>query len=204
MRWWRGRRTVRVVIVITVILVQVTFGLNLGTGIWFSGGWGSRRDGRHGARDHRFGARHDRTVNVQRRWRRRRGRTGRNHDRLGAAGHRRAGGRRRRRHLDGGRARVVGGGRRCDMMGEGGCSGGYWALTGFDTNKGPSIDVFWTRLHRTRTVGRVVSIHIRVTRVALPTGPGPRTSVPRVRIRLRTGIVLEVLRGRTLGWPGRH
>lgn len=91
---------------------------------------------------------------------------------------------------------VVGGLRGCS-------SGGYWALTGFDTNKGPSIDVFWTRLHRTRTIGRVVCIHVRWTRVALPTGPGARTPVSRVRIGWRPGVVLQVLR-RTLGRSGRN
>lgn len=70
---------------------------------------------------------------------------------------------------------------------------GYWALTGLDTNKGPSIDVFWTRLHRARTVAGVVSIHIRRAGVTLPTGSRPRTAVPRIRIRRWTGIVLQVL-----------
>lgn len=86
----------------------------------------------------------------------------------------------------------------CDMMAVLGCCAGYWALTGLDTNKGPSIDVFWTRLHRTGAIGRVVSIHIRwrlqVTGVTLPTGPRTRAAVPRVGIRWRSGVVLQMLR----------
>lgn len=85
-----------------------------------------------------------------------------------------------------------------------GCCAGYWALTGLDTNKGPSIDVFWTRLHRTWAIGRVVCIHIRwrlqVTGVTLPTGPRARTAVPRVGIRWRSGVVLQMLRSL---WSGR-
>lgn len=93
----------------------------------------------------------------------------------------------------------------CDMMAVLGCCAGYWALTGLDTNKGPSIDVFWTRLHRTRAIGRVVCIHIRwrlqVTRVTLPTGPGTRTTVAWIRIRRWSRIVFQMLG--TL-WSGRN
>lgn len=95
-------------------------------------------------------------------------------------------------------------GRGRDMMAVLGCCAGYWALTGLDTNKGPSIDVFWTRLHRTRAIGRVVSIHIRwrlqVTGVTLPTGPRARTTVARIRIRRWAGIVLQMLRALRSGW----
>lgn len=85
----------------------------------------------------------------------------------------------------------------CNMMAVLGCCAGYWALTGLDTNKGPSIDVFWTRLHRTRTIGRVVCIHIRwrlqVTGVTLPTGSRTRTTVPRIGIRRWSRIVFQML-----------
>lgn len=85
----------------------------------------------------------------------------------------------------------------CDMMAVLGCCAGYWALTGLDTNKGPSIDVFWTRLHRTRTIRRVVCIHIRwrlqVTWVTLPTGPRTWTTVAWVRIRRVPRVVFQML-----------
>lgn len=108
--------------------------------------------------------------------------------------------------------------RTCGMMAVLVCCAGYWALTGLDTNKGPSIDVFWTRLHRTRAIGRVVCIHIRwrlqVTGVTLPTGPRARTSVPRIGIRRWSGVVLQMLgtlrsgrnqlgTGRWRHWPTR-